>query len=205
VNIRHEPIHTSQVVLRGTNIEQATQSDDAGLYRFTSVPAGEYELTITASFFHSSVIRTVRLQRDAVLVLPPVEMVFGGYDCNTRVPAYLSPLDRLDVNKGTLGGVIVDDHGHALADAKVTLFVPGTGVTGSTITDGEGRFSVRDVSLRRDYQIEVVRDGYFTEQFADFKIQAGFETVYDRLDLEPCEKGRCQSSLKRIRILPHCE
>jgi hypothetical protein len=205
VDIRHEPIQTSQVVLRGTDTERTAQNDDPGLYRFIAVPAGEYELTITAPFFYTSTIRTVRLQGDAVLVLPPVEMVFEGYDCNTRVPAYLSPLDRFDVNKGALGGIIVDDHGHALAEAKVTLFVPGAGVTSSTITNREGRFSVRDISLRRNYQIEVVRDGYFTEQFSDFKTQAGFEAVYDRLYLEPCEKGRCQSSLRPIRILPHCE
>jgi len=205
MDIRHEPIHTSQAVLRGTGIERTAQSDNAGLYRFIAVPAGEYELTITSSFFYTSTIRTLRLQEDAVYVLPSVELVFEGYDCTTRVPAYLYPLDRFDANKGALGGVIVDDHGHALAEAKVTLSAPGAGVTSSTITNREGRFSVRDIPLRRGYQIEVVRDGYFTEEFADFNIQAGYEAVYDRLYLEPCEKGRCQSSLRPIRILPHCE
>jgi hypothetical protein len=62
-----------------------------------------------------------------------------------------------------------------------------------------------DIPLRRDYKIEIARDGYFTEEFADFKIQAGYEAVYDRLYLEPCETGRCQSSLRPIRVLPHCE
>lgn len=205
VDNRHEPIHTSQLVLRGGGIERTAQSDDTGSYRFMAVPAGEYDLTITAPFFYTSTVRAVRLQGNEVRVLPPLEMVFEGYDCTARVPAYLSPLDRSDMNKGALGGMIVDDHGRALPDAKVTLFVPGAGVTSSTISNHEGRFSVRDISLRRDYRIEVAREGYFTEEFADFKIQAGFEAIYDRLNLEACEPGRCQSSLRPIRILPHCE
>ena len=76
VNNRHEPIHTSQLVLRGGGIERTAQSDDAGTYRFIAVPAGEYDLTITAPFFYTSTVRTVRLQANEVRVLPPLEMVF---------------------------------------------------------------------------------------------------------------------------------
>jgi hypothetical protein len=200
VDTTREPI---QVVLRGTGIERTVQGDDAGFYRFIGLPAGEYELTIIGPFSYIS-IRAVGLQRSAVRVLPAIELAFRGIDCTGRFPAYLRPLDRFDADRGALGGVIVDDYGRVLTEAKVTLFVPNAGVKNSTVTDRDGRFSFADIPLRRDYKIEVVRDGYFTEEFADFKIQAGYEAVYDRFYLEPCEKGRCQSSLKTIRVLPAC-
>jgi hypothetical protein len=203
VDIRHEPLRASRVVLRGAGIERTVDSDDAGLYRFTTVPAGVYELTISAPWFYPITIQSVRLQRGAVHVLPPVELVFeGSHACNARIPAYLRPLDRFHADRGALGGMLVDDHGSALAEARVTLLVRGVGASNSTITDREGRFSVTDIP--RDYRIQVVRDGYFTEEFTDFKIQAGYEVVYDRLDLEPCERDRCQPWLKQIRILQGC-
>lgn len=203
VDIRREPMRAARVVLRGTGIERTVNSDDAGLYRFTAVPTGVYELTIIAPWFYPITIRAVRLQRGAVRVLPRVELVFEGLPaCNTQIPIYLRPLDRFNADMGALGGMLVDDHGRAISEARVTLLVRGVGASNSTITDREGRFSVMDTP--RDYRVQVVRAGYFTEEFTDFKIQAGYQTVYDRLDLEPCERGRCQPSLKQIRILPGC-
>ncbi len=205
VNFSHEPIRALQVVLRGAGTERTAYTDNTGLYRFDAVPAGVYELTIGAGPFYTITIQTVRIQRDSVYVLPPVEFVFDVYDCNARIPAYLRPLNRFDTNRGALGGTIVDSHNRALSEAKVTLFVPNAGISYPTITDREGRFLITDIPLRPDYRIEVVRDGYFTEEFTDFKMQVGYEAVYDRLSLEPCERGRCQPSLKPIRVLGTCQ
>lgn len=199
-----EPIYHSQVVLHGARIERTARSDKEGLYRFDDVPGGEYELTITAPFFYTMTIRTVRLQGQGIRALPVVSLILEGYDCTTRVPAYLYPLERFSSNTGALGGVIVDDRGHVLAEAKATLFVPGAGVSRSTMTDVNGRFSIFDLAARSDYKLQVVRDGYFTEEFREIRIQAGYESVYNGLDLQPCEKGRCQASLRPIRIVPHC-
>jgi hypothetical protein len=202
VNIRREPLRVSRVVLRGTGIDRTVDSDDAGLFGFAAVPAGVYELTISAPLFYPIAIQAVHLQTGAVHVLPPVELVFEGLPaCNTRIPAYLRPLDRFNSDRGALGGMLVDEHGRALAGARVTLLVRG-GLSNSTITDREGRFSITDIP--RDYRIRVVREGYFPDEFTDFKILAGYEAVYDRLYLEPCERGRCQPSLKQIRVLPSC-
>jgi hypothetical protein len=70
VDNRREPTHSSQVVLRGEGLERTEQSDNAGRYQFIGVPAGEYELTISAPFFNPSTIRMVHLQGNAVRVLP---------------------------------------------------------------------------------------------------------------------------------------
>lgn len=54
-----------------------------------------------------------------------------------------------------------------------------------------------------DYRIEIFREGYFTEEFANFPMQPGYETVYN-LDLHACAQGQCQPSLMPIRVLPSC-
>jgi hypothetical protein len=169
-------------VLRGKGIGRTADTAADGTFRLAALPAGVFELTIATPLFYSIRIQAVRLQKGKVRVLPAVELAFEGFDCNSRIPAYLLPLDS-DDQVVALSALVVDKNLRPLAQARVTLFAPGGGIVSSRRTDRNGHFSITGIPSRRDYRIEVTRDGYFTEEFADFKVQPGYKAVYDRLIL----------------------
>lgn len=206
VNAVPDMAHAGRVELRSGQTRRLAQTGTTGAFDFYQLPPGIYDLEISENFFRAMTIRAVSIQSGEVRTLPPVTLRFEGaiIDCNRRSPDFLHPLDRFEAGKGALAGRIIDDHGHPLADAKVRLYISNAGIIGSAITDDTGRFSIPDVPARSRYEIEVVRDGFFTEDFSDFEVQPGYESFYDRIDLAPCEKDRCQPALRPIRPLNPC-
>ncbi len=205
LSARPDMLHTARIELRNGETRRFAQTGGTGAFDFTRVPPGIYELEISEDFFRTMPIRGVRVPSGEVRTLPPVALIFDGIaDCNRRWPGYLSPLDRFDAGKGALAGRTIDNRGHPLAGAGVRLYISNVGVLGSAITDDTGRFSIPDVPARSRYEIEVAHDGFFTEDFPDFEVQPGFESFYDRIDLAPCEKDRCQPALRPIRKLHSC-
>jgi hypothetical protein len=169
------------------------------------VPAGVYQLEVSESFYFPLTIRSVRVKPGDVRVLPPLELTFEGVEgCHHRAPAFLRVLDPPSAGKGSVGGTAVDDRGRALADARVRLYIDDSATSGTGITDPEGRFSIGDAPAGNPYKIEIARDGYYTEEFSDFTVRAGYETVYDRLSLEPCGNGRCVPALRPVRPVTGC-
>lgn len=203
VDFRGQPLTAPTVELRGPGVYRSSDLDRAGTYRFSALPAGEYVMTIGAQMFHDATIRSIRLRNNEVRVLPPIELTFAGFECNPRIPSYFRPLDQPNTAEAVLGGIVSAEHQPTVAQANVVLIAPEAGVISSTTTDREGHFSFNASAKRRDYRIEISKPGYFTEEFTDFAVQVGFETVYG-LDLQPCPPGRCQPSLKPIRVLPGC-
>ncbi len=196
------PLHTPTIELRGEGIRRVVQASASG-YRISGLPAGVYDLTITGSFLVPTTIRSVRLKAGEIRVLPPVETVSGIFECGRRYD-FLHPLDQADAGKGSLGGTIVDDHGSPVADARVRVYISNADVIGSAVTDAAGRYSISDVPAGKRYLIEVRHDGYYTEDFADFRVLAGYEAVYYRQNLEACEAGRCIPALRPVRLSPPC-
>ncbi len=202
--LRSVPFHAATIELRGEGIRRVVQAGGDG-FRISGVPAGVYELGVSESFYFPMTIRSVHVKAGEVRVLPPLELVFGGVeDCHHRVPIFLRVLDQPPAGKGSVGGTVVDDRGRTLADARVRLYIDNAGFTGSGITDTEGRFSISDAPAGNRYRIEIAHDGYYTEEFSDFTVQSGYETVYDPLSLEPCESGRCVPSLRPVRPMTGC-
>lgn len=198
-------LHTARVELRSGQSRRLAQTDSTGAFAFTRLPPGTYDLTISEGFFRTMTIRSVHVRAGGILTLPPVQLTFEGFgDCNGRSPTYLGPLDHFDSGNGALGGRIIDDHAQPLADAKVRLYIPNVGILGSATTDDTGRFAIPDVPARSRYEIEVAHEGFFTEDFSGFEVQRGYESFYDRIDLAPCEKDRCQPALRPIRTLHAC-
>lgn len=206
VSAQPDMLHTARVVLRNGQTIRRSQTGANGAFTFRQLPPGVYDLEISEDFFHTLTIRSVRLESGEIRALPPVALTYEGVvvDCNRRSPDYVRPIDHFDVGKGEFAGRVVDDHGHPLADARIRLYIPGVGNLGSAITSDAGRFSIPDVPVRSRFEIEVDRDGFFTEDFSGFEVQPGYESSYDRLDLAPCEKGRCLPALRPIRPLHAC-
>jgi hypothetical protein len=180
------PLHTPGIELRGEGIRRVVQAGASG-YRIPGLPAGVYDLTITGSFLVPTTIRSVRLKAGEIRVLPPVETVLSIFECGRRYD-FLRPLDQGDAGKGSLAGTVVDNHGSPLPDARVRVHISNAGI----------------IASGKRYQIEVTHDGYYTEDFADFRVLAGYEAVYYRENLEACEHGRCIPALRPVRLLPYC-
>ena len=58
-----KPVVLSRVTIArsGADAFQTAQTETGGVYRFSNVPSGEYDLTIRASWFHEATIKAVRL------------------------------------------------------------------------------------------------------------------------------------------------
>jgi len=203
VNAGGDLLHTARVELRGGEIRRLAETGTTGAFDFTRVPPGVYSLEISENLHFPATIRSVRLEAGRVRVLPPLELLFEGVSNCRRIPAFLRVLDRLDAAKGSLGGAIVDDRGSPLSDARVRVYVDNAGIIGSAVSDPDGRFEVRDLPARDRYKVEVARDGHYTEDFSEFLVEAGYETVYN-LDLAACENGRCIQALHPVRPIPSC-
>lgn len=199
-------LHIARVELRNGELRRLAETG-TGTFDFRPLPPGVYDLRISMPFYLDTIIRSVPIKPGEVRALPPVAPMFEGMNggCGRRIPAFLRPLDEPDATKGSLEGRIIDDNGHPLAGARVRLAISNVDIPGATVTDSSGRFSLPDVPARSRYEIEVAHEGFFTEDFSDFAVQAGYESFYDRIDLFPCEKGHCEPALRPIRILPVCE
>lgn len=191
------PLHTANVELRGDGVRRIVQSGAAG-YRISGLPAGIYDLTISGSFLLPTTVRSVRLRPGEARVLPAIRLM-GDFICGRRSPAYLRPLDQTDAARGGLAGSITDEHGQPLAGARVRV-----GDIGEAITDEKGRFSIDNLPAHDRYEIEVAHDGYYTEDFTDLRVQAGYEAVYSPEHLSACPKDRCDPALRPVRPLPAC-
>jgi len=197
--VKSVPLHAPTIELRGEGIRRIVQGGEPG-YRITGLPAGVFDLTISGSFLLPLTIRSVRIAPGQVRVLPPVEPAAAEYiECGRRLPAFLRPLDQPEAASGALTGMIVDDHGQPLRGARVRA-----GLNHTTFTDDDGHFSIAGVPAPARYDIEVAHDGYYTENFTGFRVQAGYEAVYPGEHPERCEKDRCDPALRPVRPIKGC-
>lgn len=203
VNAGGDLLHTARIELRGGEIRRLAETGTTGAFEFQGVPPGVYSLRISENLYFPATIRSVRLDAGRVRVLPPLELLFEGVSNCRRTPGFLRVLDRLDAGKGSLGGTIADDHGRPLSEARIRVYLDNVGMIGSAESDADGRFEVRDLPARDRYKVELARDGHYTEDFSEFLVQAGYETVYN-LDLTACENGRCIQAVHPVRSIPAC-
>ena len=169
------------------------------------LPRGRYNLVIGMPFFETEVIRGIALSAGETRVLQPLELAFEGmFSCALTRPHYYAALAGSDV--GSLTGFLFDrETGAPLGGGSVELYAPRVGKIATSVTDADGRFSFAGVPARADYWIHTARPGYFDDEFTAIIVQSGFQTVYEQIGLESCTPGRCDPSLKTIRVLGGCE
>jgi hypothetical protein len=118
---------------------------------------------------------------------------------------YLKLLEPMDV-KGRITGTIVDNSDKPVVGAEVHLLCwpKRTALTfeippcGKTITDATGKYTFLQGSGERTIHLKI--PGFFEEEYGNFYVQTGFETVYHAIRLQPCLPGKCQPSQKPIFI-----
>jgi len=93
-----------------------------GIYRFTAVSPGEYDLTIKAGFLYYDVtIRSIRVTEDEVRILAPIELRLNWECLGDPRPTYYRP-DDSGTGTGLLSGLVFTENLHPVANPKVTLY-----------------------------------------------------------------------------------
>lgn len=200
------PLHTANIELRGEGIRRLVQAT-GGEFRITGLPPGVYDLTITGSFLVPTTIRSVALKPAEIRGLPPIQVASSLIDCGAGTLRFFHPLDHPEPGKGTLAGAVVDEQQHPLAGVRVRVGSLGQAAgqaAGQATTDEEGRFSIDNVPAGGRYEIEIAREGYYTETYSDFQVQAGYEAVNGGLNLAACGHDRCDPALRPVRLVRAC-
>ncbi len=185
------PAAGALVELRGPTVVRSVRSDDAGAFRFFSVPAGDYRLTVLRIGFVEQT-RTLRIaDRDTSLTiaLTAVPRRIGAAEIRANVPAIY----------GTLGGL---PSLNPVVGAKVQVM----GARANVVSDSAGGFFVA-VPKPGIYFVRIVSPGFAEERFPvevpkDRAVDAsrildpsatqphpGFEHLYRELDRRIEQRG----------------
>lgn len=177
------------------------QADDAGFYRFSNLPAGEYALTFQAPGFRRLTIKSIVLLEREQKQLPdvPLEVVVIG--C-TDPPFRSFVLLPNDTSFGQLSGSVLPP----AAEVEVTLVCRTFNTCRSTKTDANGRYSF-DMLSPGIYGLNFRREGFYPNNTTgyDYKVNAGWESVYYSVTLEKCFNGNCDPKLRPPEPIRPCE
>jgi hypothetical protein len=180
--------HASVELASGTNAYRV-QTDDAGVYQFSNLPAGDYTLTIRVPGFRNSRIKAIGLLTGEPKRLPDVTLDIGG--CGGPPPRDLVLLP------GTLFGTLSGTVDPPAKDVDVTLVCRTFSACSSTRTDSNGHFSFETLPAGI-YGLNFRRDGFYPENATgyEYTVNAGWESAYAPKMLEECRNGNCDPKLR---------
>ena len=183
---------------------QTGRTETGGVYRFSNVPSGEYDLTIKPSWFYEATIKAVRLGAEELRVVPTIQLEttpMCDVSNDSRPQHYR--LSNGPIGTGALSGIILDERGNPVVSATLVLYRQGSGSLSTTKSDETGRFSFNGLRPGTQYWISVSADRYFADGLTGLAVQSGLDAVHTKT-LESCAPGHCQPHLKSQRILGGC-
>jgi carboxypeptidase family protein len=181
----------------GTNVYLA-QTDDAGLFKFSDLPAGEYTLKFRKPGFKALDLRSIKLSESEQKRIPDVPL-----DVGICSPIYrelvLLPSDDVF---GRLSGTVRPP----APGVEITLICRTFSACRSTKTDSNGKFSF-DMLSAGVYGLNFRRDGFYPENATGYAyaVNAGWESVYTSVSLEKCRDGNCDPKRRPQRPPRICE
>ena len=189
--------HAAVELDSGTRKYQA-QTDDAGVYRFSNLTAGEYTLRFAPEGFEWLTVKPIGLSEREVKEIPEITL---PQDLSCEFRPRRDFIRLLPVAPfGELSGSVLP----SAAGVEVVLICRTFRVCRSTKTDPNGRFSF-DMLSAGAYGLSFHRDGFYDQDATGYEyyVNAGMESVYVPLRLEQCADGNCSG--KKQRIQPRCE
>jgi len=188
--------HAAVELDSGTRKYQAW-TDESGVYKLSSLPAGEYTLTITPEVYEGLTVKSIGLSEGEAKQIP--EITLNLYLC--PFPPHRDFMKLVpSVSFGELSGSVLP----AAPGIEVFLICRTFHVCSSTKTDSNGHFSFDTLSAGV-YGLSFHRDGFYDRDATGYEyyVNAGWESVYAPVMLELCADGNCKAKIQRI--LPHCE
>lgn len=181
------------------------RTDDAGVYQFSNLAAGDYTLTLRVPGFKVRIVKSIGLlageqKRIPDITLDVASSCRGGGESGPFATE-LRPVTG-DNSFGRLSGNVLPP----VADVQVTLVCRTFSACRSTVTDSSGRFSFEMLSAGV-YGLNFRRDGFYPENATgyEYTVNAGWESVYAPKLLEKCSNGNCDSKLRPQRPIQICE
>jgi hypothetical protein len=172
------------------------QADDAGVYQFSNLPAGEYMLTFRVPGFPNRRVKSIGLLEAEQKRIPDVTLDVDRCGWLLRDIVLL---------RGTLFGTLSGSVDPPAKDVDVTLVCRTFSACSSTRTDSNGHFSFETLPAGV-YGLNFQRPGFYPEHATEYRytVNAGWESVYRPMVLEQCTNGNCDPKLRPQR-LQHCE
>jgi hypothetical protein len=187
-----------------------TVGDAAGVYRFSGLPAGEYDLKLAQAGFSHLTVKSTLILNGEQRTMPDLQLAIGATGCSgDAVLDYIRFLP-LRNSTGNLGRTVRLDEGpmvgesRPMSGAHVTL-VCGTGKScGATRTDSHGQFLFKALPPG-NFSVRVTNAGYYPEGAPVYKVEGGVEKVYRSIYVERCPLGNCDAKLRPKKPLIVCE
>lgn len=184
----------------GTKKYQA-YADDAGVYRFTDLPVGEYTLRAAMAGFKSRTVKSIRLSEREPNRLLDIPLDVAEMLCGKSVV-----VDRILLPPGSTYGSLKGSVSPARAGVEVTLVCRTFTPCRSTKTNFRGEFKFEMLSSGI-YGLNFRSEGFYPENATgyDYTVIAGWESVYSFVQLQRCPNGNCDPKLRPPRPIIVCE
>ena len=176
------------------------RTDDAGVYEFANLPAGQYSLTLQVLGFYRLIVRPISLSESEQKRVPALLLDVAGSGCGTPFPPAFQLLTG-DSELGVLAGSVVRYGAReALAGVDVTLVCRTFTSCASTKTDTQGLFSF-GMLPPGEYGLSFRREGFYPDQASAYsvRVKAGLESEYGPVFLERCPDRNCDPKLRPPR------
>jgi hypothetical protein len=183
-----------------------TVGDAAGVYRFSGLPAGEYDLKLSSNGFNMLKVKSTLILGGEQSAMPIFHLA-AGY-CGGPDPLDFIRFLPSANNIGNLGGTVRIDRGLGsstpLPGAGITLICRTGKACGAAKTNADGEFLFKALPPG-DFTVRVTKAGFYPAVASSYKVEAGVETVYWPIDIERCQLGNCDPKLRPKKPMAVCE
>jgi len=181
------------------------RTDDAGVYQFLNLPAGEYILTFRVPGFKMRIVKSIGLSEREQKRIPDITLDISsscsGAGESGPFATELRPVTG-DASFGRLSGSVRPQ----LQGVEVALVCRTFNVCRSTKTDANGRFSF-DMLSAGVYALNFHGQGFYPENATgyEYTVNSGWESIYAPKILERCLNGNCDAKSRPPRQPIVCE
>ena len=186
-----------------------TVTDSLGIYDFSALSAGEYELQLSRPGFSPLTIRSIRIAAGEQRELPALQLTTTFCGDDQAVVEYAHLLRLGDYAGSLIGRVTLDqrpllDDSLPVSDADVTLLCSSGKVCGTTTSGPDGEFMFWDLPAGI-YSIRIERAGYYSIKKPGYMVRAGLESIYRSVFIERCPGGTCSGPQPTKRLPGLCQ
>jgi hypothetical protein len=176
-------------------------ADYSGVYKFSSLPLGEYTLKVKVPGFKSRTVKSIRLSEREPNRRLDIPLDLAEMACGQSLI-----LDRILLPPEETFGRLTGSVNPPARGVEVTLICRTFSACKSAKTDFRGRFSFEMLSPGV-YGLNYHRAGFYPDNATgyEYSVIAGWNSVYSSVRLERCPNGNCDPKLRPQRPVRICE